>query len=361
MHRPVIGSRIDTYLDSICPAHTPGASWSVAVEGSARTRGWKGMAATGPGAVPVTGDTIYDLASLTKPLATALIALRAGDAGRIDLETEATPVRDGRVTWLQLLRHQAGFPDWLPLYAFLRDKGEAGPWLRTECPREGTGRAVQYSCPGYILLGLLLEDRLGDDLPGLFQEWVAEPLGLARKDACFNPPPDFRVRTAATETGPGHEADMARRFGAAVPTFQTADGQGEVNDGNARFMGGAAGNAGLFGTLGAVEILCDAYLPDRAFLSKKALDLAWRSPHPAGSGQRRTVGWKARGSENWWANEFLPDGGIGHEGFTGTGAWMEGYGRTTYILLTNRIHPRHPGNDFGPVRAGFIRAARGTA
>ncbi len=361
MHRPLIASRIDAYVTSVCPSQTPGASWSFTQEGLEPVRGWRGFAVIGPNAVPVTGDTLYDLASLTKPLATALVALRAYDAGKLDLEAEAAAVRGGAVTWLQLLRHEAGFPDWLPLYVALRDGREASAWLRTECPREVSDAPVRYSCPGYILLGLLLEDRLGGSLPALFHEWVAAPLGLSDGDACFNPTAAVRVRTAATEIQPGHEEAMAERFGGVVPPFKTIDGRGEVNDGNARFMGGAAGNAGLFGTLGAVEILCHAYRPDGGILSERALDLAWKSPHPMCSGQRRTAGWKACGSSNWWANEYLQPGGIGHEGFTGTGVWMEAYGKTTYILLTNRIHPRHPGTDFGPVRAGFIRAARGAS
>lgn len=357
----MIASRIDAYMDSVCPAQTPGASWSVTQEGRTPIRGWRGSAVSAPNAVPVSGDTLYDLASLTKPLATALIALRASDAGKIDLDAEAAEVGRGPITWLQLLRHEAGFPDWLPLYAFLKDRREALTWLRAECPRDDTSPPVTYSCPGYILLGLLLEERLADALPALFDEWVAGPLGLSRSDACFNPPAGLRARAAATEIEPGRESSMAMRFGATIPRFTSGDGRGEVNDGNARFMGGAAGNAGLFGTLGAVEIMCHAYHPDGGFLSEKALELAWKSPHPIGRGQRRTAGWKASGSADWWANGYLGAGAIGHEGFTGTGVWMEGYGRTTYILLTNRIHPRHPGTDFGPVRAGFIRAARGTA
>ncbi len=295
----------------------------------------------------------------TKPLATALLALRAFDAGKIDLFSPVEGIPGPAVTLLGLLRHEAGFPEWVPLYAYLMDRHHAASWLMKECPRGESGKNVEYGCPGYILLGLILERALGDSLSDLFDEWIARPLGITKGAVCFRPAGLPARLIAATELDAAYETAMARRFGAEIPPFATGLAWGEVNDGNARFMGGASGNAGLFGTLGAVEILCKAYVPDEGFLSRKSLELAWDSPHPPGLGQRRTAGWKAVGSIGWWANGLLPQGSIGHEGFTGTGVWMEPGGKTTYILLTNRIHPRHPGTEFGPVRSGFIRAARG--
>ena len=359
MHGSLSSSTIEAYLDSVCPAQTPGLSWAVARLDGRTLRGWRGMAVTEPEPIPVAEDTLYDLASLTKPLATALLALRAFDAGKIDLFSPAEGIAGPPVTLLGLLRHEAGFPDWIPLYAFLKDRHRAASWLMTECPRGESQNIVAYSCPGYILLGLLLEQALGDGFSNLFDEWVARPLGIAKGAACFRPASLPVRRIAATELDATSEAAMARRFGAEIPPFATGLAWGEVNDGNARFMGGASGNAGLFGTLGAVENLCKAYEPDGGFLSNESLELAWESPHQLGTGQRRTAGWKALGSSGWWANDLMPLGGIGHEGFTGTGVWMEPGGKTTYILLTNRIHPRHPGTEFGPVRSGFIRAARG--
>jgi CubicO group peptidase (beta-lactamase class C family) len=359
MHGALSSSAIEAYFDSVCPDQTPGLSWAVARSDGKTLRGWRGMAVTAPEPVPVAEDTLYDLASLTKPLATALLALRAFDAGKIDLFSPVEGIPGPSVTLLGLLRHEAGFPDWVPLYAYLMDRDHAASWLMTECPRGKSGKNVEYGCPGYILLGLILERALGDSLSDLFDEWIARPLGITKGAVCFRPAGLPARLIAATELDAAYETAMARRFGAEIPPFATGLAWGEVNDGNARFMGGASGNAGLFGTLGAVEILCKAYVPDEGFLSRKSLELAWDSPHPPGLGQRRTAGWKAVGSIGWWANGLLPQGSIGHEGFTGTGVWMEPGGKTTYILLTNRIHPRHPGTEFGPVRSGFIRAARG--
>ena len=187
----------------------------------------------------------------------------------------------------------------------------------------------------------------------LFGERIAGPLGLSPEDACFRPSEDLREGTAATERGPFHEAEMARRNGTVIPPWRGPAGWGQVNDGNARALGGVAGNAGLFGRLGAVERLAGAFRDGSVLLSERARRRAW-NPSPG----FRTAGWKAAGHPGWVAGMELPEGSIGHEGYTGTGLWMEPGEGMTYILLTNRIHPVHPGTDFGEARAGFISAAR---
>ncbi len=132
---------------------------------------------------------------------------------------------------------------------------------------------------------------------------------------------------------------------------------GIVHDGNARFLGGAAGNAGLFGTVSGVAKLASAFLPASGFLSPASRELAW-TPGRAPEGEARTAGWKRAASPGWTAGAALPPGAVGHEGFTGTSVWMEPEGEKVYILLTNRIHPRHPGTEFGAIRAEFLRRAR---
>lgn len=300
-------------------------------------------------------ETLWDLASLTKPLATALLALRASDAGLVDLE-EPLPGLSPPTTLLALLRHEGGFPPWLPLYAFARDRDGALRWLLREAPRRVDGHP-EYSCLGYILAGLLLEEKLGASLPELFRRFVADPMGLRSEEALFTPPDSLRERTAATELHGESEAEMTRPYGAAPPAFRRGLAWGEVHDGNARFLGGAAGNAGLFATLRAVEVLASAFFPSRRFLSPSALSWAWKSPHPLG-GLRRTAGFKCGDSPRWAAGALLPPGAVGHEGFTGTAAYLDPEEEKAYILLTNRIHPVHPGDDFGPVRAAFLTWAR---
>lgn len=350
---------MEAFLQTLCPSRTPGYAWSVRSGSRRLAAGWGGATACGPEPLAAQESTLYDLASLTKPLATSLLALQAFDRGELDLEAPVEGSAPPSFTALQLLRHEAGFPSWLPLYASVGRREEALDWLLGSCPREAPGRRAEYGCPGYILLGLHLERVLHGSLDGLFAERVSRPLALREDEACFAPPETLRARCAATEAPPTREAEMARQHGAEPPGFPEGwEGQGVVNDGNARFLGGVSGNAGLFGTLRAVEVLADAYRPEAGFLSPRSLGLAW-TPSPLAFTQRRTAGWKASSSPGWAAGGRLRPSSIGHEGYTGTGLWLEPSPPMSYILLTNRIHPRHPGTDFGPVRAAFLDAAKG--
>jgi serine-type D-Ala-D-Ala carboxypeptidase len=351
---------MEAFLQSLCPSQTPGYAWSVSNANGRFEGGSGGLASVAPRERPLSETTLFDLASLTKPLATALLALNAGDRGELDLESPAPGAAAPGISYLDLLRHQAGFPPWLPLYGFIKCRSEARDWLSRQCPRAHPGRA-EYSCLGYILLGFLLEEALGAPQDRLFQERIAGPLGLNEGEACFNPRLCNTDDVAVTEREEPNEAIVARHYGTTPPKFPVElEGDGIVNDGNARFLGGVAGNAGLFGTLKAVEILSNAFRPEVGFLSPGSGDLAWKAPLVR-HGQHRSAGWRVSPCESWPVGAALPEGAIGHEGYTGTGVWLEpGPGRT-YILLTNRIHPRHTGADFAPARAAFIRAARDLA
>lgn len=358
MHEPLIpGPALQRFFDGLCPSRSPGYAWSVAAPGERPASGWGGHRSLEPRLLPVEEDTLFDLASLTKPLATALVALRAWDEGRLDLEAPVMGCSAPPFSLLDLLRHHAGYPAWRPLYALGVDREGLLSWLLSQCPRSGAGESAVYGCPGYVLLGLLLERILHRPLGDLFAD-AARALGIAADEACFAPPPGLWSRCAATEMGAPREAEMARQFGAVVPGFPSGwEGAGVVNDGNARHLGGAAGNAGLFGTLRAVQALARAFLGEGGYLSERALSLAW-TPRPLPSGELRTAGWKSSGTRGWAAGEALCPGAVGHEGYTGTGVWLERDTGRSYILLTNRVHPVHPGTDFGPSRAAFLRAAK---
>ncbi len=302
--------------------------------------------------------TLFDLASLTKPLATALLALRAHDDGLVDLDGPAEEC-GGQFTMLDLLRHEAGFPAWAPLYARARSREESREWLLRGCPRKKAGEATVYSDLGYILLGFLLEEKLQRGLDALFKARVLEPLGIKPEEACFRPLRP-KEEIAATELDGAREAEMARRNGANPCVVPDGGLWGVVHDGNARFLGGAAGHAGLFATAPGVARLARAFFGGCGFLSQGALALAWK-PERSSTGEIRTAGWKSAATTGWTAGNALSPNAIGHEGFTGTGVWLEPEGEKVYILLTNRIHPRHPGTDFGPVRAAFLSLARTVA
>jgi CubicO group peptidase (beta-lactamase class C family) len=361
MHEPLTPAPpLRRFFDGLCPSQTPGYAWSVTGSAGRLAFGWGGARVLAPALLPVEEGTLFDLASLTKPLATTLVALRAWDRGLLDIEAPLAGASSPPFSALDLLRHQGGFPAWLPLYARGRNGEDLFHWLLARCPRTGSGEAAVYSCPGFVLLGLILERFLHAPLSELFAQ-AAEALGVSPQEACFAPSPGLWSRCAATETGGQREAEMARQFGASLPGYPDGwEGAGVVNDGNARHLGGVAGNAGLFGTLRGVELLARAFSREERFLSERALDLVW-TPRPLPSGELRTAGWKAAGSPGWRAGEALAPGSIGHEGYTGTGIWLERASGRSYILLTNRVHPAHPGTDFGPSRAAFLRAAKESA
>lgn len=347
-------------LRSSCPQAFPGCSWAVAPGGGDPFEGVLGEACEEPERLPVRGDTLFDLASLTKPLVTALLALDAWGRGDVDLEAPVTGVAGPPFSALDLLRHEAGFPAWWPLYGLGIEPGQVRGWLTAACPRREPRAEAEYSCLGTILLGFLLEEALGASLPELFRARIADPLGIGPAEATFRPPPEVRPRTAATELLGESEARKAEALGYAGAQLPPGGLWGTVNDGNARFLGGAAGNAGLFATAGATLRLARAFLPEAGFLEGRALAAAW-DPGVAPRGERRSAGWKCSESPGWISGSALSAGSLGHEGYTGTGAWLDRGTGSALILLTNRIHPRHPGTDFGPVRAAFLRAALGTA
>ena len=332
---------------------TPGWACLVSRGGTVEHQSFGGSSLLEPEKIRLSQDTLFDLASLTKPLCTALIALKAHASGDIDI-FEPVPGSGSGYTPLDLLRHEAGFPAWEPLYRFA-SRDEAERYLLGSAPLMGPGIEAVYSCPGYILLGFLLEKKLGAPIDELFDKLIREPLGMEKEDALFTPAPELRPRIAGTEIDGGFEEEMAGASGCSPPPVPPEGLWGIVNDGNARFLGGAAGNAGLFATLRGTFALMRAFLRTSSFLPPEMLSLVYNRGR-AGAGEWRSAGFKMKGSPSWEVGEALPEGSIAHEGFTGTFAAITGNGEIM-ILLTNRVHPKHPRRSFSATRVSFIRGA----
>jgi CubicO group peptidase (beta-lactamase class C family) len=349
---------IESWLASRASAGvTPGGTWWIEGPG-VLSHGAAGHAALEPDPEPAAETIPYDLASLTKPLCTALLAVLLGQDGRLSLDTPVAEVLDeldgspyASASLLDLGSHHARLPAWRPVYlaaatpeACLRDIASTPPMAK--------GEATVYSDLGYIVLGAALQRISGVSLDRAFRERIAAPLGLGGLGFVVG---GSRLAVAApTERGNSFEREMAGADGASFP-WRSGIIRGEVHDGNAHALGGVSGHAGLFGT--AREVAAVA----KEILNPKVLDLPARARErlllPSRPGADRTFGFVlARGSEA--ARGVLPDDAPGHVGFTGTSLWLDPARNSVYVLLTNRVHPTVSPDPFQPERLAFHRLAR---
>ena len=266
-------------------------------------------------------DTIYDCASLTKPLITATLILQAVAEGRVSLDDAFHGY-----TYRELLTHTTGLRAWLPLYAFddyLVAAIERGP----EIPRSSD---VIYSDLNFVLLWYAIRKIYGDYVEAV-RSRIFAPLGL--RDTCLLPPASLKPRIAATEWGQRWEAKMCAERKIVCDDSREGLIWGETHDGNSHYAGGTSGNAGLFATAREVFRLAQSWL--RAELLPPALITDATRNHTPGLSDARGLGWqKPTGSG---ATKMLSAAAYGHTGFTGTSLWIDG--GQVFVLLTNRVHP----------------------
>lgn len=306
-----------------------------------------GHAVVEPERVAASPETLYDLASLTKPLVSG--ALVAAALPRLDLSSppgrylsEWKATRFDGVTIETLLAHTSGLPAWRPLYA----RGEGPAAYRNSLaaiePETRPGEHVTYSDLNFLLLGQLLETHFSAPLDVAFADLVLRDAG---GNASFLPGRSGSV--AATERDDATERGMAAAMGVSYPRFRTGVVWGEVHDGNAFRRGGVAGNAGLFGTARDVWALSRPWLdPSRREFT------ADRTPHLP---EARGLAWQgSRGAGS--AVPKMPASAFGHTGFTGTSVWIDPELGRIFVLLTNRVHPEVRGSDFNAVRRRFHEA-----
>lgn len=336
---------------------TPSAQWWVGRLDEPVSRGTLGRAAVEPEPEPAGDGTVYDLASLTKPLVTALLAILLERERKLSLgtslgsvfsELRGGPYADASLRDAAL--HRARFPAWAALYLSGATREDYVRAIAAAAPAAEPG-ATLYSDLGYLLLGFAVERAGGAALDRLFEERVARPLGLAR---CGFPGRSARfAEAAATERGNGYERRLAGD-GADPERFRTGVIRGAVHDGNAWGLGGVAGHAGLFGTAADVARIASALLePRRLGRPRGSFDPMFEAPAEGGE---RTVGFlRATGATS--VREVLPAAAVGHFGFTGTSLWIDRAAARIYVLLTNRVHPEVPPADFAATRREFHRAA----
>jgi len=309
-----------------------------------------GNAVVHPEQIAADTATIYDLASLTKVLVTTLLAAILIDRGDLkfdarltDILPEASDSTYGGTTILQLATHTSGLPAWRPLYLLAKDREDVLNVILNTPP--APERDVVYSDLNFILLASIIERLTGQRIDEAASELVFEPLGL--KDTFYRPPSDRRRRIAASEDGNGFERETCEKEGylgseGALEKEQrwlrTGLIWGEVHDGNAYFMGGVAGHAGLFSTAAEVFLLAQQFLPETTrILRPETCDLFSRD-FTAGKAEDRSFGLQLATTKDSTAGSCLSPQSFGHLGFTGTSLWIDPITQGIFILLTNRTH-----------------------
>ena len=315
-----------------------------------------GHASVRPVAEEMTEDRWFDLASLTKVLVISPLVLIAFRNQDLSLETrvgQTLPELDGTALGARrirhLLTHTSGLPAWAPLYAHGEGSDSEAVIRLLAGLRVGEVRGeVVYSCPGFILLGLILERLAGMPLDVLFERLVLGPLSLA-DEIGFRP----ALGTPLVSGARSPDAERALMVERGLePACIPDNPPGLPDDGNARFLGGVAGNAGLFGTIRGVLGLARALHTPGVLLTGEEIGLATRD-HTPGLGQARGLGWQLASSPGCSAGPALPPGAFGHTGFTGTSLWIDPTRGVSMALLTNRVHPGHRPTDLHPLRRRF--------
>jgi len=292
-------------------------------------------------------DTIYDLASLTKPLITGMLCARRIELGELTLDSSVShylPEFDRTdkqmITVRELLTHTSGLPAWRPLYLLAEDEPERTAGVIAGLDLEyKPGMRVIYSDLGFIALGMLLERMTGQHLAEMAQREIFEPLQL--KQTFFNPELALQTGIAACETGNEYEKEVAIETGAGdYARSRQRLIWGEVHDGNAYFLGGAAGHAGLFSTAAEVFQLAQQFLAESSKLLAPDTCKLFRQNMTEELEEARSLGWQLAATKDSTAGLDLPRDSFGHNGFTGTCVWINAEQRRVFILLTNRTHAR---------------------
>lgn len=333
--------------ERIAAGDFPSAVYLVAERGRQVFADALGYAVVEPVRIAATLDTIYDLASLTKPLVTGLLCARRIEAREINLAssvsqylTEFDRTDKQAITIRELLTHSSGLPAWRPLYILA--EGQTDRTLAAIANLEleyKPGTRVVYSDLGFIVLGLLLERMAGQRFADLVQSEVFQPLDLKR--TFFNPEMAMQTGIAACETGNVYEREMDRDSETSgYNNWREELIWGQVHDGNAHFLGGAAGHAGLFSTVHETLALANQFVSSQTKLLRPDTCELFRKNLTRGLEEARSFGWQLAETKDSAAGADLPGDSFGHSGFTGTSCWNDPHRERAFILLTNRTHAR---------------------
>jgi serine-type D-Ala-D-Ala carboxypeptidase len=346
----------------------PGAVFIVALKGRVVFHEALGHRSIVPEKMPMNRDTVFDLASLTKPLATTICMMKLvneekslPDQSLSEIIPNAVLGNKELLTLRLLLTHSAGLIGWKPFYEKLIDYPPSDRrrilrrWIIEEPFAYEPGKGNLYSDLGFMLLEWVIEEKTGETLPEFAQKYFYGPLGLKRtffrgtsegENSRRNPPrlrlsKGVREEFAATEDCPWRKKVL----------------QGEVHDDNAWTLGGYSAHAGLFGTAEEAYIIANMlrehYLGIRRDFFKPGTVREFFRRQNIVEGSDWALGWDTRAIEGSSAGKHFFRDSVGHTGFTGTSIWMDLQKDVIAVLLTNRVHPKRDNDRIKQFRPVF--------
>jgi uncharacterized protein YbbC (DUF1343 family)/CubicO group peptidase (beta-lactamase class C family) len=337
---------LDAAVDeSVRASLIPGAVVVVGHDGKIVHRKAYGSRALVPAREPMTLDTVFDIASLTKVVATTPALMKLFEQGKLRINDPVTaylPEFEGGksdITVRDLMTHFSGLRPDLDLEPAWSGYETGIRRAMAEKPAAPAGARFVYSDINFVLLGEIVHRLSGKMLDEYAREQVFAPLGM--RETMFLPPAALRSRIAPTEIDPKTGTPF----------------RGVVHDPTARFMGGVAGQAGVFSTANDLVKYADALLSGGRGLVSPATIQKFTSPNsPPDQPVLRGLGWDIDSAYSAPRGELFPIGSYGHTGFTGTSLWIDPASKTYVILLTNAVHPK-AGKNLNPLRSKLATIA----
>jgi serine-type D-Ala-D-Ala carboxypeptidase len=330
----------------------PGAAIAVTHQGKLIAHKALGRFTYDATSTAVTADTIYDLASVTKVIATTAGCMILHDRGLFKLDqpladllpefadngAEQKDARRRQITLRMLLSHSSGLPAYVKLFQTAHNKDELIQQALRVPLIADPGSHAEYSDVGFILLGQALEKLSHEPLDQFCQREIFAKLNLGH--TCFNPPAELRLAIPPTEDD---------------RSFRLRLIQGEVNDENASVMGGVAGHAGCFATSLDVSVFAQCMLREGTPLVKKETLEIFTRRQDLPPGTSRALGWDTP-SQPSQSGKYFSSRSYGHLGYTGTSLWIDSDRQLSVTLLTNRTWPDRGSQSIKHIRPAFHNA-----
>ena len=324
----------------------PGASLAVAHQGKLIASQGFGHFTYDDGAPHVTADTVFDIASITKAVATTSLAMILYERGALKLDAPVAQLlpefvslnpahqktKREAVTVRMLLAHSSGLPAYERLFEFSQNRKELLRAAMTTPLAAEPGARAEYSDIGFILLGEILERIATEPLDKFAQREIFDRLVL--KQSWFVPPLEMRAQIPPTEDD---------------RVFRKRVIQGQVNDENAWVMGGVSGHAGMFASAPDLAAFAECLLRGGAPLVKTNTLAVFTRREESPQGTSRTLGWDTPSPPSSSGMRFAPTS-CGHLGFTGTSLWIDPKRTLSIALLTNRTWPDRSSQQIRVVR-----------